>query len=277
MAIRTHSSIPDLALAAAFGVLALAASGCGGDQGTHSRSVSTVSWLRAPIPARPGPLARRVVKADRGLRRAITTWRSDGSLARSGPPVEVASRADYLRRASELLSRRPGLAKASTRRMPGDLAHEVGELSAAIGDLRRLSASWPPQHVATGPAKPLGLLLGYYRGAQRRFGVDWSVLAAVNLVESDFGRVRTKSVAGAEGPMQFMPSTWRSYGMGGDIGDPHDAILGAANLLHQSGAPAHYERALQAYNPSHLYVDAVLRYAGLIAADPDAIYYLYSW
>jgi soluble lytic murein transglycosylase-like protein len=150
-------------------------------------------------------------------------------------------------------------------------------LAAALDDLRRLSAGWPPRHVRTGPPRPIAELLAYYRAADRRFGVDWSVLAALNLVESAFGRVRTNSVAGAQGPMQFMPSTWRAYGMGGDIRDPHDAILAAANLLHRSGAPPSYGQALYAYNPSRLYVDAVRRYNRLIATDPDAIYYLYSW
>ena len=61
------------------------------------------------------------------------------------------------------------------------------------------------------------------------------VLAAVNLVETNFNRNRAVSTAGAQGPMQFLPSTWRAYGMGGDIRDPHDAILGAANYLRASG------------------------------------------
>ena len=64
------------------------------------------------------------------------------------------------------------------------------------------------------------------------------LLAAVNLIESDFGRVRNNSVSGAQGPMQFMPATWRSYGRGGDVHDPHDAILGAARFLAAAGARA---------------------------------------
>ena len=63
------------------------------------------------------------------------------------------------------------------------------------------------------------------------------MLAAINLVESAFGRVRSPSGAGAQGPMQFLPDTWRRYGLGGDVHDPHDAILGAANYLHANGAP----------------------------------------
>jgi membrane-bound lytic murein transglycosylase B len=96
-------------------------------------------------------------------------------------------------------------------------------------------------------------------------------------VESAFGRVRSASVAGAQGPMQFIPATWRTYGLGGDVNDPHDAILGAANLLSQAGAPASYARALYAYNPSPLYVDAVQRYARVLAQDRDAVYFLYCW
>jgi hypothetical protein len=80
-----------------------------------------------------------------------------------------------------------------------------------------------------------------------------------------------------QGPMQFMPATWRVYGLGGDVHDPHDSILGAANFLHASGAPADMRRALHAYNPSRAYVDAVLRYARRMGADRRAFYEVYSW
>jgi membrane-bound lytic murein transglycosylase B len=138
----------------------------------------------------------------------------------------------------------------------------------------------PPSHrrtFTTGRPAPAGRLLGFYHQAQRRFGVAWNVLASVNFVETDFNRIRSSSSAGAQGPMQFMPSTWREYGLGGNLHDPHDAILGAANYLHRSGAPGSYQRALYAYNPSRLYVNAVLRYARRIAADRRAFYGYYAW
>jgi membrane-bound lytic murein transglycosylase B len=103
-----------------------------------------------------------------------------------------------------------------------------------------------------------------------------SFLAAVNYVESAFGKLRNASPAGAQGPMQFLPATWRAYGLGGDVHDPRDAILGAANYLHANGAPRDERRALFRYNPSPLYVDAVLRRARLIEADPRAFLVYYS-
>jgi len=147
---------------------------------------------------------------------------------------------------------------------------------------RRALLAIPPSgsrrpKIRTADPEPAGALLDHYRAAQRRFRVGWHVLAAVNFIESAFGRLRNESTAGARGPMQFMPATWRTYGLGGDIRDPGDAILGAANLLRQSGAPEDYARALNAYNPSPLYVDAVRRYADVIGRDPDALYLLYSW
>src|SRR5919204_255205 len=96
--------------------------------------------------------------------------------------------------------------------------------------------------------------------AQRRSHVGWRLLAAINLVESAFGRLRNDSVAGAQGPMQFMPSTWRAYGRG-DVHDPHEAILAAGRFLHAGGASANLRGALFHYNPSPAYVDAILRYA----------------
>jgi soluble lytic murein transglycosylase-like protein len=264
-----------IAMAVAGGV---ALAGCGG--GGSSTDTSAPAAAPAPdaaLPTNPGALSGRLSAADVALRGAIHAWRIQGRPASGTPPRPVVQHALYVERALRLLSRHPSLAAATIRRLPARLARETRELTVALRDLRRLSAGWPAQAVRHGPAKPLGKLLAYYRAAQRRFGVGWQVLAAVNLVESAFGRVRTDSVAGARGPMQFMPPTWRAYGLGGDVRDPRDAILGAANLLRQAGAPGSYTRALYAYNPSPLYVDAVRRYARLIARDRDAVYFLYSW
>jgi membrane-bound lytic murein transglycosylase B len=124
---------------------------------------------------------------------------------------------------------------------------------------------------------PASVLLRDYREAERRFKVPWTVLAAVNFVESKFGKLRNASAAGAQGPMQFMPATWRHYGLGGNVHDAHDAILGAANYLHASGAPHDLRGALRHYNPSRSYVDAVLRYARRISSDRTMFFAFYNW
>jgi hypothetical protein len=108
---------------------------------------------------------------------------------------------------------------------------------------------------------PPAELLGYYRTAERQIGVPWEYLAAVHLVETRMGRIRGVSTAGAQGPMQFLPTTWDIYGEGGDIQDPQDAILAAARLLDANGAPENVSEALWHYNPSDNYVGAVTAYA----------------
>jgi hypothetical protein len=129
-------------------------------------------------------------------------------------------------------------------------------------DLSTLARGWPVKRdYKTGRAESPRALWGYYGEAKRRFRASRALLGAVNLVESSFNRLRSDSVAGAQGPMQFIRSTWRAYGLGGNVHDPHDAILGAANYLHANGAPGDNGRALYHYNPSELYVDAVQRYA----------------
>jgi membrane-bound lytic murein transglycosylase B len=252
--------------------------GCGGaGPSADPGAAAAPPGPHAALPTNPQALAGQLSAADVALRGAIDAWRADGHPASGTPPRAVVRRTLYVERAVRLLSRRPRLAAATISRLHARLAQETRELTAALRDLGRLSAGWPANAVRAGPAQPLGKLLAYYRAGQRRFGVGWHVLAAVNLVESAFGRVRNDSVASARGPMQFIPSTWRAYGLGGDVRDPRDAILGAANLLHQAGAPDSYSKALYAYNPSTLYVDAVRRYARLIAGDRDAVYFLYSW
>ena len=129
----------------------------------------------------------------------------------------------------------------------------------------------------TRPPEPADVLRRYFDQAQERFGVDWEVLAAVMLIETRMGRIISNSSAGAQGPMQFLPSTWEVYGLGGDIRDEHDAILGAANYLSASGSPGDDRGALFHYNPVAAYVTAVIRYANAMSRDPDLFYAYYNW
>jgi membrane-bound lytic murein transglycosylase B len=229
--------------------------------GACSESTGSPPEPRAPVPRSPGALARELTDISRDLHAATDRWRAGADLRRGGPPREVTLDALYQQRIYRLLAKRPRLARATLRRLPARLRPEARDITTALRDLFRLSAPPKRRKFKTGRALPPRLLLDYYHQAERRFHVSASVLAAVNHVESGFNRLRNNSSAGAQGPMQFIPSTWRRYGLGGNVRDPHDAILGAANYLHRSGAPRSYRRALFSYNPSRLYVDAVLRFA----------------
>jgi membrane-bound lytic murein transglycosylase B len=125
--------------------------------------------------------------------------------------------------------------------------------------------------------EPLAQLTAWYHEASDRFGVPWSILAAVHLVETRMGRLRGVSTAGARGPMQFLPATWAAYGLGGNIDDAHDAILGAANYLAKMGARRDLDRAIWHYNHHDDYVRAVRGFARTIDEDPLAIRGFYGW
>jgi len=128
------------------------------------------------------------------------------------------------------------------------------------------------------PPEPLPQLLSHYRKAEAATGIDWEVLAAVNLVETGMGRIDGVSVANAQGPMQFLPTTWAEAGIGkGDIRNPHDAIQAAARYLVRRGGLKSIRRGLWGYNNSDLYGEAVLLYASLLKDDPQAIVGLYHW
>jgi membrane-bound lytic murein transglycosylase B len=192
----------------------------------------------------------------------------------------VALDALYQQRLYRVMRRRPAFASRVIAAVPAQLRTQARDNFAAGRSLLRLSPkkkpkTQPPIH--TGSAEAPQRLLAWYRQAQKRFGVRWQLLAAVNFVESGFNRLRNNSYAGAQGPMQFIPSTWRAYGLGGDIRDPHDAIMGAANYLHASGAPADDRTALHHYNPSPLYVDAIMRYARQMQRRPERFYAYWSW
>jgi Transglycosylase SLT domain len=116
--------------------------------------------------------------------------------------------------------------------------------------------------------------LSDYEQAGQKYHLDWAILAGIGKVECDHGRdpdpscTREGAVnsAGAGGPMQFLASTWATYGVAPDGGTPdrwkpEDAIFGAASYLKASGAPGDYRRAIFAYNHAEWYVDEVESWA----------------
>jgi hypothetical protein len=127
------------------------------------------------------------------------------------------------------------------------------------------------------PPIPAGDLMTFYRAAESESGVGWNYLAAINLVETRFGSIVGVSTAGAEGPMQFLPSVFTGYGQGGDIHSPHDAIMAAGRYLAANGFASDRDHAIYRYNHAHEYVQAVDQYAALLAADPAAFTAYYRW
>jgi murein DD-endopeptidase MepM/ murein hydrolase activator NlpD len=124
--------------------------------------------------------------------------------------------------------------------------------------------------LGAGEETPPAYLIPIYKEAGHRYHVPWRVLAAINAIETDYGRNLSVSSAGALGWMQFMPETWRQWGVDAD-GDghlnpysPQDAIFSAARYLHASGASRDLSGAIFAYNHADWYVTEVLLRARLL-------------
>jgi murein DD-endopeptidase MepM/ murein hydrolase activator NlpD len=118
-------------------------------------------------------------------------------------------------------------------------------------------------------------LLNIYQTCGTQYGIPWEVLAAINRIETAFGTNLNVSTAGAVGWMQFLPSTWKAYGVdatGDNRKDPYnpvDAICAAARYLKAAGGETDLRRAIFAYNHADWYVDEVLLYASQYGKLPD--------
>src|SRR5262245_13352514 len=124
------------------------------------------------------------------------------------------------------------------------------------------------QKAQTGPMS-FAALRGIWQAAGSTYGIPWTVLAAINKVETNFGSNLGPSSAGAVGWMQFMPSTWARWGLdanGDGVADPDnptDAIFSAARYIAGCGGQYDIARAVYCYNHATWYVNEVLGLASL--------------
>jgi hypothetical protein len=223
---------------------------------------------RPHAPTDPQALAAEIALTERLLRDPATPAADRPAL---GHRNQTAYRA---------LGRTPEWDDAVAAALPPELV----DLVAAHAEARRSLAAMHPDPSDQVPAWEIvapeapEALLGFYREAEAASGIEWEYLAAINMVETAFGRIRGLSTAGARGPMQFLPTTWAEAGIGeGDIDDPHDAIQAAARYLVRRGGPGDMQRALRGYNNSPNYVLAVTTYADMLRADERALYVFHEW
>jgi len=180
----------------------------------------------------------------------------------------IARLADYPEWTSQVLAALPAGPRA-TIAASIDAGKQLRQLHAGP-----IPKSLPDWHIVQPP--PVEELMSYYKEAEATFGVPWYFLASINLIETRMGRIRGDSSAGAQGPMQFIPSTWAAYGQG-DVNSYRDSILAAGRYLKAAGAPGDMPRAIFAYNHSSLYVNAVTAYGEAMHADPAAYRGFYGW
>jgi soluble lytic murein transglycosylase-like protein len=197
----------------------------------------------------------------------------------STPEPALVAAAHRQQAAYRAIGRHPEWDAIIRGRIPPQL---LGAYDLNVDARRQLNAMAPPPP-DTLPAwriigpPPAEELLGYYREAEAATGVAWNYLAAINLIETRLGSIAGVSTAGAQGPMQFLPSTFAQYGLGGDINSPRDAIMAAGRFLSASGFANNRDRAVYVYNHANEYVRAVSDYAAVIGGDPAAFAGYYRW
>ena len=175
---------------------------------------------------------------------------------------------------------RPGTNGAkgpATASGPNNVAPSPQLIAAQAGALAAALASSAASAQALGFYRIPLFLLPIYRAAAIQYGVPWQILAAINEVETNYGSDLSVSSAGAEGWMQFEPSTWLQYGVDAlnagyaDPYNPVDAIFAAARYLYAAGASSDLRTAILAYNHSDAYASSVLLRAKLISSYPKSV------
>lgn len=197
-------------------------------------------------------------------------------------PVKAAE-LDYQNKNAEVVEQRKDLAKQISKAKDKELIKLVREdnklaaYQAAYEKAMELSEQsipdFSPIKLATGDKVPLEYI-PIYMAAGKKYNVDWEILAAVHKIETDYSRLPVMvSTVGAIGHMQFMPPTFRTYGVDGNgdgKADPwnlEDAIYSAANYLSASGYSKDVRKAIWHYNHADWYVNKVINTAAGIKGE----------
>ncbi|RAV16313.1 DUF1460 domain-containing protein [Mycolicibacterium sp. GF69] len=256
-------------------VILFAAVGCS-DSDRPDASATTTA---APAPATPPPAPPRRELATDPVRIADDLVADEHVLRDPASPEAVMGAAAHRQQAAyRAIGRHPEWDPIVRPRIPSALLanydHNVNARR-ELGVMSRPKDTLPAWRIVA--PTPADELMGYYRETEAAFGVPWNFLAAINLIETGFGRVAGVSTAGAQGPMQFMPSTFAAYGAGGDIHSPRDSIMAAGRYLAANGFARDRDYALYRYNNSNNYVRAISDYAAVMAADPAAFAGYHRW
>jgi soluble lytic murein transglycosylase-like protein len=262
------------------GAIAFALVGCTALPPANTGAPIALASTRTPMPAAPikpegaqpqlasdpAQLADDLVADERALRDPST---AEPALAAAAHREQAAYRA---------IGRHPEWDATTRPRIPSSL---LDVYDRNVDARRQLTAMTPMRDTLPAwriePPAPADQLMGYYHAAESESGVGWNYLAAINLIETRFGSIVGVSTAGAEGPMQFLPSTFAAYGQGGDINSPHDSIMAAGRYLAANGFANDRDHAIYGYNHAHQYVQAVNQYAAVLAADPATFPAYYRW
>jgi Transglycosylase SLT domain len=247
------------------------------DIGKENEPVENFGLPLGDVPGSAAGIAKTFAVLQPRLLAVIDRWvRAGGDL--DSELGRAVSHASLLRqKIFRTLSKDERLEKRVLAKLPPRLDQRIRIHTSASRALSTLVApvSGPIKLPTTQPDPPQRLKR-FFKQGEEAFDVPWELLASVNLVETRFGRLTGPSTAGAQGPMQFIPSTWATYGRG-DVNDPHDAILGAARYLQASGAPADLRSAVYSYNHADAYVKAILTYYDEMRRDPRNYYSYYFW
>lgn len=233
----------------------------GRNHGSPDPTVPAVGWSTAPE-AIAGPAPDPLKRTRRGHHKP--TARRGPLLPTGGAPIPTLSTTPpaLTHRRREPVVYAPAIA------VPADTGGPGGVSSAPLSSIPPAALLARIYGDLQGPPP---FLVAIYKQAENRYHVPWQILAAINSVETNYGRDLSVSSAGAEGWMQFMPETWAQWGVDAngdgkkDPYDPRDAIFAAARYLQANGAPQRLREAIFAYNHANWYVEDVMRRAQWIA------------
>ncbi len=236
------------------------------DETTVSSPANVAVGAQPRLATDPARLADDLVADEQALR------------APSTPESALVAAAHRQQAAYRAIGRHPEWDSITRPRIPASL---LATYDGNIDARRQLTAMTPPKDAVppwriVAPA-PADELLGYYRDAEAATGVGWNYLAAINLIETRFGSIDGLSSAGAQGPMQFLPSTFAAYGEGGDVHSPRDSIMAAGRYLAANNFAGDHDSAIYRYNHATEYVRAVNDVATVLANDPGAFAGYYRW